>query len=169
MSFMKIITLIRKKAILILVSMLISSNIFADELLVGVASIDITPKLPVALDGQFHLRIARTADTPLTANVIALESKTGSKENDIAIMITADVVGIPNVALIKIREIVKGRISGLDVNKIFVSAVHTHTAPVLVNSSAWGYSIPSGRCYTTGRIHGLFHKPDRRSSRKSVE
>ncbi len=50
----------------------------AGELLVGAASADITPNEPVALDGQFRLRISQGADTPITANVIALESRTRS-------------------------------------------------------------------------------------------
>ncbi len=135
---------ILRKAILILSFGLLCNQgiLLADELLVGVSSIDITPKLPVALDGQFHLRIAKTIETPLTANVIALESKNDSSASDIAIMVSADVVGIPVDALMKIRELVKSSISDLDVNKIFINAVHTHTAPVLVNKNTWGYAIP---------------------------
>jgi hypothetical protein len=133
-----------RKLILILLFGLLCNQVIllADELFVGVSSIDITPKLPVALDGQFHLRIAKTIETPLTANVIALESKNGNSTGDIAIMVSADVVGIPVEALVKIRDLVKGRIIGFDVNKIFINAVHTHTAPVLINSSGWGYAIP---------------------------
>ncbi len=135
---------ILKRTILFLSFGLICNHgiLLADELFVGVSSIDITPQLPVALDGQFHLRIAKTIETPLTANVIALESKGINSMGDIAIMVSADVVGIPAEALKKIRELVKDRISGLDVNKIFINAVHTHTAPVLVNSNSWGYAIP---------------------------
>lgn len=141
---MKINCKILNKTILILSFVLLCNSgiLLADELLVGVSSVDITPQLPVALDGQFHLRIAKTIETPLTVNVIALESKGGSPVGDVAIMVSADVVGIPEEALMKVRELVKARISGLDVNKIFINAVHTHTAPVLKNSSSWGYAIP---------------------------
>src|SRR3990170_4605849 len=52
-------------------------------LLIGAASVDITPAGPVALSGQFHLRINRTVETPLTANVVALESREGEKSLDV--------------------------------------------------------------------------------------
>lgn len=47
----------------------------SQDLLIGTAVADITPELPVALMGQFNLRIADTTETPLTANVITLESR----------------------------------------------------------------------------------------------
>ena len=53
------------------------ANLRAAELRIGTATADITPALPAALSGQFELRIAHTAATPLTANVVALESKPG--------------------------------------------------------------------------------------------
>jgi hypothetical protein len=57
-----------------------------------VVSADITPALPVALMGQFELRIARTAETPLTANVLALESRDANHSLDTAIMVSCDLV-----------------------------------------------------------------------------
>ena len=47
------------------------------ELRAGTATIDITPDKPVALSGQFHLRIGRTVESPVTANVLVLESPSG--------------------------------------------------------------------------------------------
>ncbi len=47
------------------------ANVGRAELLVGTATVDITPPLPVAVTGQFALRIAREAETPLTANIVA--------------------------------------------------------------------------------------------------
>ena len=44
------------------------------ELQVGAASVDITPNKAVALWGQFGLRLSTKPDTPLTANVVALQS-----------------------------------------------------------------------------------------------
>ena len=45
------------------------------KLWIGAATTDVTPTGPVALLGQFNLRIAKTVETPLTANVIVLESR----------------------------------------------------------------------------------------------
>lgn len=67
-------SLVKTLIVLLMSVWLFSSvNVFADELLIGTATADITPSLPVALTGQFHLHIANTIETPLTASVIALE------------------------------------------------------------------------------------------------
>jgi hypothetical protein len=101
------------------------------ELLVAAASIDITPDEPVAVSGQFRLRIARTVETPITANVIALESREGDRSLDSAIMVACDLISIPTDVLELVRQEVKQRVPDLDTKKIFLSGTHTHTAPEL--------------------------------------
>jgi len=131
--------------IVIILIFTISGNVtslFASDLLVGTSTADITPSLPVALDGQFHLRIAKTIETPLTANVIALESRDGNRPVDAAIMVSCDVVGIPVKTLSMLRGELKKQMPGFDVNKIFLNAVHTHTAPVIENNPTFSYQIP---------------------------
>ncbi len=66
----------------------------AGNILIGTTSVDITPELPVALTGQFNLRIAEIIETPLTANIIALESKEEAGESDAAIMVSCDLLYI---------------------------------------------------------------------------
>jgi hypothetical protein len=100
-------------------------------LLIGAASVDITPAGPVALAGQFSLRIARTVETPLTANVIALESREGEKSLDAAVMVSCDLISIPDEVLRLVREQLRKRLPELQTNKVFLSGTHTHTAPVL--------------------------------------
>ena len=116
-----------------------ATGAMAAELLVGTASVDITPPLPVALCGQFHLRVARTVETPLTANVVALESRDGSRPLDAAVMVSCDLVGIPEEILELVRQDVHKRVPELDTKKIFLNATHTHTAPVLSDGD---YAIP---------------------------
>jgi len=111
----------------------------AAELHVGAASADITPEGPVAVSGQFHLRIARKVETPVTANVVALESRRGDESLDAAVMVSCDVVGVPAEVLRLVREAVGKRLPGLDTKKIFLGATHTHTAPVLLPGK---YAIP---------------------------
>ena len=103
----------------------------AADLLVGTATVDITPAKPVALCGQFQLRIAREVETPLTANAIALESRTNEVAGDVAIMVSCDVVGIPPALLAMVRERVHQQLPDLDTTRIFLSGTHTHTAPEL--------------------------------------
>lgn len=120
------------------------SNMHAAELHIGTAAADITPALPVAVTGQFNLRIAKTAETPLTANVVALESREGNRSLDEAIMVSCDLIGIPNMYLKMVRAEVHKKLPDLDANKIFLNAIHTHTAPVLENGpeSSFRYQIP---------------------------
>lgn len=122
----------------------LATNGYATELHIGAASVDITPALPVALDGQFNLRIAKTAETPLTANVLALESRDGNRSLDLAVMVSCDLVGIPDELLKMVRQEVHGQLPELDTRKLFLNATHTHTAPVLKNdlTSSFLYPIP---------------------------
>jgi hypothetical protein len=123
----------------------IAAKTQASKLYIGTSTADISPRLPVALEGQFELRIAHTEATPLTANVVALESRNGDQSLDLAIMVSCDLVGIPEILLKMVRDEVHYQIPELDVRKIFMNAIHTHTAPVLLNdneSSDWGYNIP---------------------------
>jgi len=112
---------------------------FAAEFLVGTAEVDITPAEPVAVSGQFHLRIAKTVETPITANVIALESREKDSSLDAAIMVSCDLLYIPIEVLELIRKAVQARLPDLDTSKIFLNGTHTHTAPVLLLDK---YPIP---------------------------
>jgi hypothetical protein len=103
----------------------------ARELRVGVASVEITPVVPVALEGQFELRIARTVETPLTANVLVLESREGDRQLDAAAMVSCDLIGITPEILAGVRERLRTRLPELDGKKVFLNGTHTHTAPVL--------------------------------------
>lgn len=67
-------------------------DIQAADLLVGAARTSITPDEPVALSGQFHTRVAKTVESPVTANVLVLESRDGDKSRDLAIMVSCDLV-----------------------------------------------------------------------------
>jgi hypothetical protein len=130
--------------VLFVSTLCLAANMYAEELHIGIATADITPKLPVALMGQFNLRIADTVETPLTANVIALESRDGNRTIDQAIMVACDVVEIPEMLLKSVRDEVHRRVPEIDVQKIFMTAIHTHTAPVLENGTQYSfrYQIP---------------------------
>lgn len=113
----------------------------AAELRIGAATADITPVGPVALAGQFHLRISRAVETPLCASVLVLESRDGENPLDVAVLVACDLVGIPGEVSMLVRdEVQKRSLPGLDPTKIILSATHTHTAPVL-DPDGW-YAIP---------------------------
>jgi len=102
----------------------------ASELLVGAASVSITPSQPVALSGQVHTRIARDVESPVTATALALETRRGDKVLDQAIVVSCDLVAIREGVQKQFRQRVKASLPEFDVNKLFLCATHTHTAPV---------------------------------------
>ena len=112
----------------------------AAELLVGAAGASITPEEPVALSGQFHTRVAKTVESPVTANVLVLESRDGDKSLDLAIMVSCDLVVIREDIQSRIRKRVSAKLPEVEVQKLFVNATHTHTAPVMVEGK---YVIPT--------------------------
>lgn len=103
------------------------------ELLIGAGKTDITPPLPVALSGQFRTRIAKTVESPVMAAAVAIEKLDAEgKSIDQAVMVTCDLVAIREGVLEKVRaELDSRKIDGLDSGKVFLSATHTHTAPVM--------------------------------------
>jgi len=114
---------------------------------IGASSVDITPETPVALMGQFHLRIAEEINTPLSANIIALESQENGEGLDTAIFVSCDLVYIPNQVWSLVRDGVGKRLPGFSVEKIILSATHSHTSPVLEDSTDYTtfmYKLPGG-------------------------
>jgi hypothetical protein len=109
----------------------------ADEapLSVGWATVDITPPKPVPLAGQMSLRVSQGVDDPLTATVLALETRSADgKPIDQAILVSCDLGFVPGVVQQAVQERVKGRLKDFDAAKLFMNATHTHTAPDLVDS-----------------------------------
>jgi hypothetical protein len=102
----------------------------AGELLVGAARVSITPKEPVALAGQVRTRIARQVESPATATALAVESRDGDTVRDQAVMVSCDLVLIRDDLQPRLRERLKQRVPGLQPEKVFLTATHTHTAPV---------------------------------------
>jgi hypothetical protein len=100
------------------------------ELLIGGATVSITPDQPVALAGQMHTRIAREVASPATATALALESRDGEKVLDRAILISCDLVAIREGILEGVRQKLTKRLPDFPADKLVLSATHTHTAPV---------------------------------------
>ena len=116
----------------------------AAELLIGSATVDITPDQPVALAGQFSTRISKKSETPIVVSAVAIEAIEAGQRRDLAIMIACDLVAIRNGVQEKLREKLAPLLPGVDGRKIFLSATHTHTAPVTteLEDSSNLYDIP---------------------------
>lgn len=109
------------------------------ELLIGQATTDITPKLPVALSGQMNTRIAKTAETPVTASVVVLEKTAAGEKPVQTILVSCDLVAIREGILDGFRAKLKEIEPEIDGSKIIINATHTHTAPVMRDGT---YAIP---------------------------
>jgi hypothetical protein len=126
---------------LITLLFLCSGKTFASKFLIGTSSVDITPALPSAVDGQMTVRIAREAETPLSAQIIVLEAMTGNSSKEVSVFVSCDLVTIPTELKQLIQESVKKAIPGLDEKKIMINATHTHTAGAV--RDGW-YTLPEG-------------------------
>lgn len=98
----------------------------AAPLQIGTASVDITPNKAVALWGQFGLRLSTQPTTPLTANVVALQSGDVSTT-----FVSLDLLQLPEVFVKAVRDAVAKKDRSIKVENIVLTATHTHTAPVL--------------------------------------
>ena len=99
--------------------------------LMGAATTNITPDGPVALAGQMNTRIAREVRSSLMAAAIALESRAEGKILDQAIIVSCDLGSIPDGMVEGLRQGLRGRLRGFNVDKLFINATHTHNGPVL--------------------------------------
>ena len=125
--------------------------LFGGDLYVGAKSVDITPDRPVLLQGQFVTRIAREAETPITANIVALEERDGEKALDEAVIVSLDICSITNDFRAKLFAAVTEAIPGFDPEKkMILAATHTHTSVV----TATGHyvlppDVPEGEVMTS--------------------
>lgn len=106
------------------------------RILAGAVSVDITPRLPVALVGQYYRRFATAVYSGLKAQVLALEG-----ENGCAVFVACDWLGVPAEIVVRVREAVKARMPEFSVDNILMSAIHTHSAPYVTRnhgSTTWG-------------------------------
>lgn len=126
-------------ACLTLLCLFAASTADAAQLYVGATSTDITPKLPVSLTGQMRTRIAKTVESPVTANVLVLESRDGDKSLEHVVFVSCDLVCIRGGIHEKVREKLKDQLPGLSLQKVIMNATHTHTAPTMIEGR---YTLP---------------------------
>jgi sugar phosphate isomerase/epimerase len=96
------------------VNMLAAEANREDPLFAGWASIDITPPEPVALVGQLHKRISTGVLDPLTATVLALETRAPNGANEQAVLVSCDLGSVEKRTTDSLREAVKAQLPDLD-------------------------------------------------------
>jgi len=89
----------------------------------------------------------------LSATALAVETRDERGVIDQAVFVSCDLSAIRRKLQEDVRRRVKGRAADLDVQKILISATHTHTAPALTDAEetdlhpydfmgSWAYRIP---------------------------
>src|SRR5690606_40460482 len=69
--------------------------------------------LPAAADGQMRIRVANTVETPLTANVLVLESRATGSSGSRTVFVSCDLVTIPTELRDLVRQSVARRVPDL--------------------------------------------------------
>lgn len=112
------------------------------ELRIGWGEREITPAGPVLLRGQFHARVSEGVRDPITTTAMAIERVAGGSSADHVVMVSCDLVSIPDELRDGVRERLTGRCAGLDPENVFLSATHTHTAPAIHTSDETCAGMP---------------------------
>ena len=99
-------------------------------LLLGWASVDLTPERPVQLVGQHHVRVSEYVRDPVTATALALETR-GGQDEDHAVIVSCDLAHVPRHILEELRARLSYGVDGLDLERIIIAATHTHTGPTV--------------------------------------
>lgn len=126
------------------------TSLFAqeDQLYIGWAAADITPQKPVALVGQMHKRISVGVQDPLTATVLAIETRGADGRKEQAVMISCDALFIRAQTQKKLQSSISAKITDLDATKLFLNATHSHTSPGFIDNEFSGL-------YDTGNDPGV--------------
>ncbi|MGI6099221.1 MAG: hypothetical protein GX174_13410 [Lentisphaerae bacterium] len=107
------------------------------ELKIGWASRDISTDKPVDIPGQFHIRVSRGVLDPITATALVIDNG-----EDLLIFVSADLVSIRAYLVEEVRALVKAREPGIPVDKIIISATHTHDGAGYYRKAIAGMATP---------------------------
>lgn len=83
---------------------------------------------PVSLVGQFAERISEYEEKPLTATAMAV-----STDQDQMVLCSIDLVSASSPLIEDVKSRLKDNTEGLDIDKVIISAIHTHTGPGYVD------------------------------------
>ncbi len=110
------------------------------QIKIGWAGKDITPDLPVNLQGQYDMRISKGVQDPLTLTALAVSA--GSPRSDAVVFVSCDRAGIPCSIIERCRAAIRAKLPELDPLKIVMNATHTHTASDITGE--WYPPVPEG-------------------------
>ena len=106
------------------------STLSDTSFLLGWSEVDISPKEPVFLAGQFYARVSEGIKTPVVATVLALQSVSEAGQSvSSAILISCDLVSIPESLIDRVKEALGKSLADFDSQGLIINATHTHAAP----------------------------------------
>lgn len=105
----------------------------------GWAETEITPHGPVAIAGQFHLRVSEGIESPLYTTALCIDS-----DSDYCVMASCDIVSISDEILTGVRQALSTEEGGPDPQKVILNATHTHTGPEIRSGRSGGGTMASG-------------------------
>ena len=112
-----------------------------NKLLVGWSEVDITPDSlgkPIPLFGQYYARIAKDIHSRLKAVFAAISSG-----NEYFITGSIDSCMVPKQLIDLLRDETAKRIPEFDKSKLFINAIHSHSAPSLAFTAAKAGASPA--------------------------
>jgi hypothetical protein len=114
--------------------LLIATSATADPLKVGTARIDVTPTTPVTLSGyESRKDLSQGVHDPLSARAIAFE-----RDGQRLVLVSTDIIAYYNTADRMRRAILDA--CHLQPAELFLSAIHTHSAPTVTFDPQKGHS-----------------------------
>ena len=109
-----------------------------NKIKIGWAEADITPENKVEIYGQYYQRVSKGIHSRLGGSVLVLESDNGEQ----AVMISLDVANFPHEFVDELRDSLKDKMTDIDVSKIIINAIHTHSAPAIEQIRDWWLPDP---------------------------
>lgn len=112
-----------------------------DALKAGVARVDITPEKPVKMSGYASRKdLSTSVHDPLSARVVAFEN-----DGRRLVLVSTDLIGFYGGTAEHLRQVILKEFN-LQPAELFLSAIHTHSAPTLEGKAEKGH--PNNVAYT---------------------
>lgn len=94
---------------------------------IGFSSQDFTPRQPAMLQGQMHVRVARSARDPLTVTAMVVD---GGAPASTVVLVSCDTAMIPETIQTTVRTALAAQLPGVPGDAIIMNATHTHESLV---------------------------------------
>ena len=107
------------------------------RLKIGWASRDISTDQPVDIPGQFHIRVSKGVLDPITATALVIDNG-----EELLIFVTADLVCIRAYLVEEVRARVQAQEPRIPVDRIAISATHTHDGAGYFRQAIAGMASP---------------------------